>query len=91
MSLHPDSNELLKAIPVALEGVSVHVLDEAGAWSDSYGDKPDRAEQVRVPLPVGELVAEVPVEAPALALVESLLRAVADRERLESTRSRHSG
>jgi len=84
VSLHPDSNELLKAIPVALGGVSVHVLDEAGAWADSYGEKPTRAEQVRVSLPVGELVAEVPVEAPTHALVESLLRAVADRERLES-------
>ncbi|MFN3240144.1 MAG: SpoIIE family protein phosphatase [Planctomycetota bacterium] len=70
--------------PRRARGVSVHVLDEAGAWADSYGEKPTRAEQVRVSLPIGELVAEVPAETPVHALVASLLRAVADRERLES-------
>ncbi|MCK5941497.1 MAG: serine/threonine-protein phosphatase [Planctomycetes bacterium] len=84
MLLHPDSNELLKAIPLVLEGVSVHVLDADGAWADSYGDKPSRPAQLRVALPIGELVAEVPSDDPSHALVESLLKAVADRERLES-------
>ncbi len=79
MPLHPVSVELLKAIPAALEGVSVHVLgDGDDARSDGLG------EQVRVRLPDGELVADVPGSSELHALVESLLRAVADRERLES-------
>lgn len=83
MPLHSDSTQLLKAIPSVLEGVSVHVLDGAGAWADSFGERPAGAEQVRVAFPQGELVAEVPSATPALELVEALLATVAERERLE--------
>ena len=85
MPLHPVSNELLRAIPAVLEGVSVHVLDRDGARSDSFGAAEGGAmDQVRVALPDGALVAGGALEAATHDLVESLLRAVADRERLES-------
>ena len=91
MPLHSDSTQLLKTIPSVLEGVSVHVLDGAGAWADSFGEKPAQAEQIRVPFPQGELVAEVPQATPALELVEALLATVAERERLENDMASMNG
>ncbi|MAD33161.1 MAG: hypothetical protein CMJ88_05330 [Planctomycetes bacterium] len=83
MSLHPDSNQLLQAIPVAIDGVSVCVLDADGERTEAYGVDPVDGDSVRVALPAGELVAEIPASAPSRALVASLLDAIAQRERLE--------
>lgn len=80
--LHPDSDQLLQAIPAALEGVSVAVVDACAPAAEG---------QVRVALPHGELVAEVADGAPAHALVTSLLEVVAQRERLESDMESMSG
>ena len=84
MAIHSDSNALLRAIPLILEGVSVDVVDDAGGEVDSFGTKPVDAEEVRVGLPVGELVATVGSKDPVQALVRSLLTTIAERERLES-------
>jgi len=77
VSLHPESDQLLRAIPAAIEGVSVELFEGAAPASLT-------ADHVRVSLPQGELVAEISDAAPAHALVSSLLQAVAERERLES-------
>jgi len=84
VSLHPDSSQLLQAIPAAIDGVRVSVIDGAGARSDVYGDEASRADQVRVGLPDGELVAELLASSPAHGLVASLFEVIAQRERLES-------
>ena len=52
MVIHPDSSELLKVIPQLLEGVSVAVLDDEGTASESYGNEPAHADEVRVLVPV---------------------------------------
>jgi serine phosphatase RsbU (regulator of sigma subunit) len=84
VAIHPDSHDLLKAIPLVLEGVSVAVLDAAGSAVESFGTRLDDAEEVRVDLPVGELLATVAPTPGTQALVRSLLTTVAERERLES-------
>lgn len=84
MAIHPDSNALLQAIPLVLEGVSVDVLDTDGVTSASFGRKQVDAEQVRIDVPSGALVASISPEDPSLELVRSLLTAIAERERLES-------
>ena len=60
------------------------VVDDAGGEVDSFGTKPVDAEEVRVGLPVGELVATVGSKDPVQALVRSLRTTIAERERLES-------
>jgi serine phosphatase RsbU (regulator of sigma subunit) len=82
--IHPDSNALLKAIPLVLEGVSVDVFDADGVSAASFGVSHSDAEQVRVDVPSGELVASIGPEESSLELVRSLLTAIAERERLES-------
>ena len=84
MAIHPDSNALLKAIPLLLEGVSVDVYDDLGVSSASYGQKPHGAEEMRIGVPSGELVASVGAADPSVELVRSLLTMIAERERLES-------
>ena len=84
MQLHPESDRLLRSIPAVIAGVSVEVFD---------GEAPtvEAADQVRVALPHGELVAEISDAAPAHALVSSLLETIAQRERLESDMQSMSG
>lgn len=84
MPIHPDTNALLKAIPLVLEGVSVDVLDADGVRAASFGVSHSDAEQVRVDVPRGELVASFGPEESSLELVRSLLTTIAERERLES-------
>ncbi|MFT7535858.1 MAG: hypothetical protein ACI85K_001811, partial [Hyphomicrobiaceae bacterium] len=84
MTIHPDSNALLKAIPLVLEGVSVDVLDTDGVSSVSFGSKQANAQEVRIDVPSGALVASICAEDPSLELVRSLLTSIAERERLES-------
>lgn len=72
--LLPASDELLRAIPAVIEGVSVDLVDD---------EAPATPGQLRVSLPQGALVADISEEAPARALVASLLETVAERERLE--------
>lgn len=84
MAIHPDSNALLKAIPLVLEGVSVDVFDTDGVSAASFGQKQPNAEEVRIHVPSGELVASIGASDPSLELVRSLLTTIAERERLES-------
>ena len=84
MAIHPDSNALLKAIPLVLEGVSVDVFDADGVNANSYGIKCAGAKEVRVGVPSGELVASIGPSDPSHELVRALLSTVAERERLES-------
>ena len=74
MVIHPDSSELLKVIPQLLEGVSVAVLDDEGTASESYGNEPAHADEVRVLVPGGALVAAMPAKDPSHELVRSLLK-----------------
>lgn len=84
VAIHPDSNALLKAIPQVLEGVSVDVLDADGVRAERFGQSKADAEQVRIHVPSGELVASLESDDPSIELVRSLLTAIAERERLES-------
>ena len=85
MTIHPDSTALLQAIPSVLEGVVVKVLDADGSASASFGQLGAAAgDEVRIEVPGGALVAELPVASAEQELVRSLLTAVADRERLEA-------
>lgn len=86
MAIHKDSNELLKAIPLVLEGVCVDVIDAAGTEVASFGDKAEgqESDELRIDLPVGELIATVSPSDPTHQLVRSLLATIAERERLES-------
>lgn len=76
MSLHPDSDQLLRAIPSVIDGVRVRVEER------DLGRQPG-VDEVRVALPTGALVAELPPSSGAQALVESVFEAIARRERLE--------
>jgi len=82
--IHPDSTALLKAIPLVLEGVSVDVFDVDGSSAVSFGQRKGDAEEVRINVPSGELVASIGPEDPSLELVRALLTTIAERERLES-------
>lgn len=82
MTIHPGSRELLAAVPAALPGVAVRVLDADGAAQLSFGATEGTVAEVRVDVPSGSLVAAVPE--PAKVLVQALLAAVAERERLET-------
>lgn len=82
MTIHPGSRELLAAIPAALPGVAVRVLDADGAPAASYGAAAGDTAEVRVDVPAGSVVVSAPE--PAQALVRALLSAVAERERLET-------
>ena len=84
MAIHPDSSALLQAIPLVLDGVSVDVVNSDGVSSASFGSKHADAQEHRVDVPDGELVASLSPTDPSLALVRSLLTAIAERERLES-------
>lgn len=84
MAIHPDSSELLRAIPQVLPGVAVSVLDAHGRCAEAFGAAGADAAEVRVDVPEGALVATHPAGDPVGELVRSLLTAVADRERLES-------
>jgi serine phosphatase RsbU (regulator of sigma subunit) len=78
------SSDLLAAVPLVFEGVSVRVTDGAGQ-ARVYGTPAADAAEVRVDLPTGGVVASVPATAAAAhKLVTSLLEVVAERERLES-------
>jgi serine phosphatase RsbU (regulator of sigma subunit) len=76
VNLHPDSDQLLRAIPSVIDGVRVRVVE-------GEADAGKRADEVRVSLPSGELVAELPASASAQVLIESVFEAIAQRERLE--------
>lgn len=84
MAIHPDSNALLKAIPLVLEGVAVDVVNSDGIRSLSFGSKHAGAEEHRFEVPDGELVASLSPADPSCTLVRSLLTTIAERERLES-------
>jgi serine phosphatase RsbU (regulator of sigma subunit) len=84
VTIHPDSNALLQAIPLVLEGVAVDVFDTQGVQAASFGKKHELAEEVRIGVPSGELVASLAPSDPAIELVRSLLTTIAERERLES-------
>lgn len=88
MTIHQDSSELLAAIPRALDGVAVTVLDVAGAPSARFGafEAADAAHaSVRAELPSGAVVADLANACPeAQALVHALLGVVKERERLEA-------
>lgn len=86
MGIHQDSNALLKAIPLVLEGVSVDVFDAKGVAVASFGDKDTGSDkdEVRVDLPAGEVIAKISPTDPTHELVRSLLATIAERERLES-------
>lgn len=84
MTLHQDSNELLAAIPRAIDGVAVTVFDDDGA-ATRYGDAIAPSASVRADLPVGAVEAAVPAACPEVqSLVQSLLGVVKERERLEA-------
>lgn len=79
MTLQRGTSELLAALPQALGGVTVRVLDEPPAVPAAAG-----AVQLVESLPAGCVVADVPQDAAALVpLVRSLLDVVAAREQLE--------
>lgn len=85
MTIHPGSAELLAAIPQAFAGVTVSVLDGDGGVALRFGASAPGGKHVRVELPGGAVVADLPMLAPDLEqLVTATLASVADRERLES-------
>jgi len=84
VAIHPDSNALLKALPLILEGVSVDVFDLDGVSAASFGTRQAGAEELRIGVPSGELVLSIAAADPSLELVRSLLTTIAERERLES-------
>ncbi|MCC7397967.1 MAG: serine/threonine-protein phosphatase [Planctomycetes bacterium] len=85
MAIHQGSTELLAAIPRAFDGVAVRVLDANGAPAASFGQAGAGGTELRAAMPEGALVAAVPAGAEgAVELVQALLAAVVERERLES-------
>jgi hypothetical protein len=83
--LHPGSSELLAAIPLAFDGVSVQLLDAEGAVREHFGVAAGGTAEVAAMLPEGRVVAGIPAAmAGAHQLVSALLAAVAERERIES-------
>ncbi|MEO6596701.1 MAG: hypothetical protein ABIP94_18295, partial [Planctomycetota bacterium] len=85
MTIHPGSTALLAAIPRVLDGIAVRLVDADGAATATFGvPAAANASEVRAELPIGAVVASCPSPTGAVhELVQALLSAVAERERLE--------
>jgi serine phosphatase RsbU (regulator of sigma subunit) len=84
--LCPESSDLLSALPGVLEGVALRVVGADGVETARYGGPwAGGGAERRFELPVGEIVASLPVgDSATIDLVEAMLGLVTQRERLES-------